>query len=373
MNSIIFPLLFTTVFALFSFYISRRFIKKLFLPKKVRTLLHIFLLINFVGIIVYMFSRYSISLPTYVNYFSSLSIGIIFLLFLSTIFYELFKLLIHLTPRDESRRDFFRKTVDAASLSLAAGVATKATYGAKEISLEKVDVLIKDLKKEYSIVQISDVHIGGLIDKEFIVSMVKQINILQGDIVVITGDLIDTKLEFIQEAVNELKNIQSKYGTYFIVGNHEYFHGVKDIIHYIGGLNIKVLENENVYIGEKHSGFYLAGVYDIIGYRAKYYEPDLNKALEGIQDTPTVLLAHQPKFVQEVDNRVDLVLSGHTHGGQIFPFNYLVKIVQPYISGLHQHDFRTQIYVNKGTGFWGPPMRLGASAEITKLTLKTSS
>ena len=372
MQFIIFSTIFTSVFALFSFYISRRFIKKLTINTSIKKFLNIFLLINFFGVLVYMLGRYSISLPTYINYFSSLSIGMIFLLFLSAVFFDVFQLLITATPMNENRRKFFRKTLDAGSLTLAVGVTTTAAYGAKEISLEKIDVKIKNLKKEYSIVQLSDVHIGGLIDKDFITSMVKQVNVLDTDIVVITGDLIDTKLSYIKEAVNELMNLKSKYGTYFIVGNHEYFHGVKEIITYMNSIGIKVLENENVYIGEKEEGFYLAGVYDIIGYRASYYEPDLKKALEGIENAPTVLLAHQPKFIHEVDNQVDLVLSGHTHGGQIFPFNYLVKIVQPYVRGLHQHDSRTQIYVNKGTGFWGPPMRLGSSAEITKISLKKS-
>ena len=173
----------------------------------------------------------------------------------------------------------------------------------------------------------------------------------------------------IENNLNELKNIKSQYGTYFIVGNHEYFHGARDIMDYLMSINIHVLENSNYYIGEKDIGFNLAGVYDIFGYKANYLKPDINKALIGTSNSPTVLLAHQPKFIDEVVN-VDLVLSGHTHGGQIFPFNYLVKLAQPYIKGLHQHNEHTQIYVNKGTGFWGPPMRLGATAEITKIQLK---
>jgi predicted MPP superfamily phosphohydrolase len=168
-----------------------------------------------------------------------------------------------------------------------------------------------------------------------------------------------------------MKNIQSKYGTYFIVGNHEYFHGVKPIIDYVNSLGIKTLENENIYIGEKDKGFYLCGVYDWFGNKYGSYQPDINKALENTTNQPTILLAHQPKYITQLETTkgIDLVLCGHTHGGQIFPFNFLVKLQQPYIKGLHTHNEFTQVYVNKGTGFWGPPMRLGASSEITILKL----
>ena len=194
---------------------------------------------------------------------------------------------------------------------------------------------------------------------------------LNADSVVITGDLVDTKLEYAIPALNELKNIQSKYGTYFIVGNHEYFHGVKPIIDYVNSLGIKTLENENIYIGEKDKGFYLCGVYDWFGNKYGSYQRDINKALENTSNQPTILLAHQPKYITQVETTkgIDLVLCGHTHGGQIFPFNFLVKLQQPYIKGLHTHNEFTQVYVNKGTGFWGPPMRLGASSEITILKL----
>jgi predicted MPP superfamily phosphohydrolase len=108
-----------------------------------------------------------------------------------------------------------------------------------------------------------------------------------------------------------------------------------------------------------------------MGNRYGAYEPNIEDALVNTQDEPTVLLAHQPKYIEDLETTegIDLILSGHTHGGQIFPFNYLVKLQQPYVRGLHKHNEFTQVYVNKGTGFWGPPMRLGASSEITLLKL----
>lgn len=369
MRFLIFASIFLGVFALLSWIISKRFIAKLDFKPKTKKYFNAFLILNFIGIIGYMLCRYYISVPNEIYFLFSLPIGVIFLLFITTLFYELSHLFIRKIPLNSDRRAFFKRSLDISSVALASSVSAKAAYNAKNTQIEKVDVYIKKLQKEYTIAQLSDVHIGGLIEKDFIQNMVQTVNNLKPDVVVITGDLIDTDLNYVTKVVDELQYLKSTYGTFFIVGNHEYFHGARGIMDYLSSLGIHVLENSNHYIGEATQGFNLAGVYDIFGYRINDMQPDLNKALIGTQGSPTVLLAHQPKYIEEVVN-VDLVLSGHTHGGQIFPFNYLVKLAQPYVKGLHQHNEQTQIYVNKGTGFWGPPMRLGASAEITLLTLK---
>ena len=227
------------------------------------------------------------------------------------------------------------------------------------------------MKQSYKIVQLSDIHIGGLIDEKFINDIVNKVNNLKPDLVVITGDLIDIKISSAKKALEKFTKLQSTYGTYFIVGNHEYFHGIEEIVATVKSLGITVLENENVYIGEKDKGFNLVGVYDVFGYRINKFMPDIQKALQNKErNSPTILLAHQPKFIDEVKEGVDLMLSGHTHGGQLYPFRFLVQIVQPYIEGLHQHNENLQIYVNKGTGFWGPPMRLGATSEITEIVIQ---
>lgn len=273
-------------------------------------------------------------------------------------------------PMEPQRRNFFKKGLDIGALGVAFSVSAKATYNARIVELEAVHVKIKNLAKPYTVVQLSDIHIGGLINQTFIKNIVNRVNALNPDLVVITGDLVDVKLSQAQKALEALGGLESTYGTYFIVGNHEYFHGIEEIIAHVKALGIKVLENENLYIGEAGEGFNLAGVYDVFGYRTNHYQPDIYQALQGIdQDVPIVLLAHQPRFVEEADGKVDLMLSGHTHGGQLYPFQALVKLQQPYVSGLHRHSSRTQVYVNKGTGFWGPPMRLGASSEITHITL----
>lgn len=372
MRFIIFSTIFIAVFALMSLYISKRFINKLHFKKVYKNYLNYFLIINLIGVFCYfLFRRYPL-IPNEIYFLLSIPIGLIFLLFSTTIIYDLSSLLVNKSVKDSSRREFLKKTLDFSAVAVAAGINTKAIYNAKHTELEKVAVKLKNLKQKYNIVQISDVHIGGLIDKKFIASMVTKINSLNTDAIVITGDLVDTNLKFAKPALEQLKYLNSKYGTYFIVGNHEYFHGVDKIISYLKTLNITVLENSNVYIGEKNSGFNLAGVYDRFGEKFGSFKPDIKASLEKIdKNSPTILLAHQPKYIEEIKDtsNIDLVLSGHTHGGQIVPFNLLVKLQQPYIKGLHQHNKNTQIYVNKGTGFWGPPMRLGASSEITYINL----
>ena len=372
MNFLIFFSIFIFVFSLQTFIIKKRLINKLDFTLKTKKYLTIILYINLLGAIAYPFARYYPVVPNWLYFLLSLPIGLIFLTFIVALIHDIANVTMKKTSINKKRRDFFKKSLDIGAISLVGSVNAKAMYNAKTIELEEVDVKIKNLKQEYKIVQLSDIHIGGLIDKEFIKTLVKRVNVLKPDVVVITGDLVDTKLEFATAALDELKNLESNFGTFFIVGNHEYFHGVEPIISYVNNLNITVLENENIYIGEKNKGFYLAGVYDMFGFRYGDFEPDINSALENTTNHPTVLLAHQPRYINELENtkEIDLILCGHTHGGQIFPFNFLVKLQQPYVKGLNIHNQHTQVYVNKGTGFWGPPMRLGASSEITLLKLQ---
>ncbi|MBS4068462.1 MAG: metallophosphoesterase [Sulfurimonas sp.] len=369
MNNLLFFSAFLGVFILLNMYISKRLVKKLDISDKAKLYLHIFLFLNLIGIVFYMLSRYYVDIPSWLYFLFSIPIGILFLLFCTAIVYDMSRVLLSFAPISDSRRVFLKKTLDISSFAVASTLMARSLYEAKFVKLEKVDIKIKNLKEPYKIAQISDLHIGGLINRDFVREMVERINILNPDIVVITGDLIDIDILRAMDTVDELAKLKSKFGTYYVVGNHEYFHGVEKIITAVKSLGIRVLENENVYVGENERGFNLAGVYDIMGYRTKTHMPSLVKALKDKKDSPTLLLAHQPKFIQEVDGGVDLMLSGHTHGGQIYPFRFLVALQQPYVSGLHKYNEELQIYVNKGTGFWGPPMRLGSSSEITLISL----
>ena len=370
MNYVLFFTAFIGVFILLNMYISKRLVSKLDITQQTKRYFRIFLIINLVGILCYMMARYYVDTPSWLYFLFSVPIGVLFLLFWSAVVYDISRVLLSFAPISDSRRAFFKKSLDVSSIAAAATLTLKSIHNAKFVEIQKVEVNIKNLKEPYKIVQLSDIHIGGLIDKSFIEDIVQKANAIDPDIVVITGDLIDVDVLSAQETLNVLKKLNSRFGTHYVVGNHEYFHNIESIIESMKSLGIRVLENENVYIGEAGRGFNLAGVYDIFGYRAKKYMPNLQKALKNTQESPTILLAHQPRFIYEVSGGVDLMLSGHTHGGQLYPFKFLVQLQQPYVSGLHRHNEELQIYVNKGTGFWGPPMRLGASSEISEIVIK---
>jgi predicted MPP superfamily phosphohydrolase len=227
-----------------------------------------------------------------------------------------------------------------------------------------------------TLIQLTDLHIGPTIGRESLAALVATTNAVNPDIVAITGDLVDGSVEDLRESVAPLGDLSAKYGVYFVTGNHEYFSGATAWVAELGRLGIRVLRNERVTIGQGADAFHLAGVDDrsAARYPADGHREDLEKAL-GNRDPQraVVLLAHQPRTVLDAAlYGVDLQISGHTHGGQIWPFGALVRLQQRFLAGLGRHK-DTLIYVSRGTGYWGPPMRLAAPAEITQLVLRAGS
>jgi predicted MPP superfamily phosphohydrolase len=179
---------------------------------------------------------------------------------------------------------------------------------------------------------------------------------------------VDGSVEQLARLVAPLAELRATDGVFFVTGNHEYYSGADDWIAHLAGLGIRVLRNERIAIRD---AFDLAGVDDASAHRMLAgHGQDVDKALEGRDPSrAVVLLAHQPKAVKDAARAdVDLQLSGHVHGGQMVPFNWLVRLDQPFISGLHLVG-RTWIYVSTGTGYWGPPMRVGPGAELTRIEL----
>ena len=302
--------------------------------------------------------------------------GLVVLLFFLTLGSEVLRMgsgalrLAGLIPDDPERRVFFSRVL-AGGVALT-GVALGG-YGVAvargKVGVKKVAVALKRFPKEldgFKLVQISDVHIGPTLGRAWLADIVESINALEPDLVAITGDLVDGSVAELAEHVAPLADLKAKHGVYFVTGNHEYYAGVEAWIAHLPKLGVRVLRNERVEIGDGNGAtFDLAGVDD---YRAR---PDLSRALEGRDpEREVVLLAHQPKQAPEAAKAgVGLQLSGHTHGGQIFPWMFFVKLDQPFVAGLDRlGDF--QIYTSSGTGYWGPPMRVGAPPEISLIELR---
>lgn len=223
----------------------------------------------------------------------------------------------------------------------------------------------------FRIVQISDIHIGPILDRRFAAHLVERVNALSPDLVAVTGDLVDGSARHLAEEVAPFAGLHGRHGVFFVTGNHDHLSHAPSWVDTVERLGMRVLRNERVRIGTDAAGFDLVGVDDHHGHLIGGGAEDLDAALAGRDpETPAVLLAHDPSTFRRARREpIDLQLSGHTHGGQVWPFRYLVRLVIPWVAGSYR-DGRAQLYVSRGTGFWGPPMRLFAPAEITEITLR---
>ena len=286
--------------------------------------------------------------------------------------------------------------VTAEAVPLLALLATAIGFlnARRTPALVRVDVPIKSLPSAlhgFTVAQISDIHIGPTIKGEWLQRIVDKVNTVQADMVAITGDLVDGRVGDLATQVAPLAGLASRHGTFFVTGNHEYYSGAHAWIDELRRLGLTVLMNEHVVLhhgcaprnganpfreaqddSQVMAPLVLAGVTD---YSAHHFDPshksDPQAALEGAPPSASVrmLLAHQPRSAEAASKAgFDLQLSGHTHGGQFFPWNFFVRFQQPFTAGLHKlHEL--WVYTSRGTGYWGPPKRFGAPSEITVLRL----
>jgi uncharacterized protein len=245
----------------------------------------------------------------------------------------------------------------------------------------RVDVPIKNLPAAlhgFSVVQISDVHVGPTIRQHYLRRIVNKVNALGADVVAITGDLVDGKVSELARHVAPLVELQSRHGTFFVTGNHEYYSGAHAWIVELRRLGLTVLMNEHVVLrhgellkADSSAELILAGVTDFSAHHFdEAHRSDPAAALRGApRNAVRILLAHQPRSAVAAEQAgFDLQLSGHTHGGQFWPWNLFVRFQQPFTSGLRQLQ-NLWVYTSRGTGYWGPPKRFGAPSEITFLRL----
>lgn len=280
-----------------------------------------------------------------------------------------------MTSVDGGRREFLAQLLAGGAGAIGLALSSWGVWSAvRPVEVKRVPVRLRKLPASMNglrLVQLSDVHVGLTIGRDFVEDVVRKVNALQPDIVAITGDLIDGSVEDLGNAVAPLGDIRASLGTYFVTGNHEYYSGADSWLGFLQSIGIQALRNERVELVKNGETIHLAGVDDWTAHQfGNGHGADVPRALEGRDTTkPVVLLAHQPvQFGEAREHGVDLQISGHTHGGQIFPFGVLTRLVQPFLSGLHRRG-DSQIYVSSGTGYWGPPMRIAAPAEITLLEL----
>lgn len=283
-------------------------------------------------------------------------------------------------PLTGERRRFLRQTINLASAAVAVGLGVwSVAHARRGLRVRRLAITLDRLPAKLSgttIVQICDLHLGPTLGRDFVEEVVKTCNGLAPDVVAIVGDLVDHPVAELRDVVAPLAELRTRYGAYFVTGNHEYYisrqggDGAEEWMAELERLGVRALRNQRVSIGERPEESYdLAGVEDWSA-RGAGHRMDLSRALVGRDaGRELVLLAHQPRAIfQAARQGVGLQLSGHTHGGQIWPWRYLVYLQQPYVAGLARHG-SCQIYVSDGTGYWGPPMRLGTSGEVTHITL----
>ena len=262
------------------------------------------------------------------------------------------------------------RAVSLTILAAAGGLSLVGWMQARCPRVRRVDVAVDDLPTElegYRIAQISDVHVGPTIRRRFVQELVEKTNALDADMIAITGDLVDGHVDDLRDEVAPLRDLRARDGVFYVTGNHEYYWGASEWIPALEDLGLVFLKNAHRKIERGNARLAIAGVTDPVGRDA--HKQDLDAALRGTEGLITVLLSHRPQTAKAAAARgVHLQLSGHTHGGQFFPWNLMIKRFQPVVAGLHRVG-RTWLYVNRGTGYWGPPSRLAVGGEITVIRL----
>jgi predicted MPP superfamily phosphohydrolase len=267
----------------------------------------------------------------------------------------------------------------ATAWAAVAGAATATVLGAwnarRTAAVVRVDVPVPGLPAAlhgFTIAQISDIHVGPTIRGGYLQAIVDRVNRLEADMVAVTGDLVDGSVSELARHVAPLAALRSRHGTFFVTGNHEYYSGAQAWIAELRRLDVRVLLNEHVVLRHEGNEVVVAGVTDHgahhfdIGHRS---DPRASILGAPIGAALRLLLAHQPRSaLAAVGLGFHLQLSGHTHGGQFWPWNLFVRLQQPFTAGLHRlRDL--WIYTSRGTGYWGPPKRIGAPSEITHLRM----
>lgn len=364
----------TSVSGLLHFYVWWRLVRRPQLPRRAYWILTALVVVMWLSIPLTTSAR--LWAPTFASAFSWIAMPWMAFVGLSVI-----ALLALEIPRrvavkvDPSRRAFLARVTGGTAAVVAGASVVRGVASARgEHEVVDVEVTLPNLPKHldgFSIVQLSDLHTGLTIDRDFVQRVVDRANALSPDLIALTGDLVDGPVADIRDDVAPLAQLRAKHGVFAITGNHEYYAGVEPWVAEITRLGARYLRFDVVTIAD---GFDLAGV-DDHNAPTKREQWNAFRQLMKSRDRsrPLILLAHQPRQVQRaIQWGVDLQLSGHTHGGQVWPWHYIVRMQQGgYLAGRYQVK-DTQLYVSRGCGYWGPPVRLLAPLEITRVILRAA-
>ena len=344
-------------------------------------LLIVFLLFYFLPIITFVlyFNKIENNVTRIIAWFGYTGLGTVSLLFFIQISVDLLSIIKsifikknHFNPH---RRAFIQLSVKGIIGGLGAIGTVWGLYNAvKTPIIKKVQIPIQNLPKELEnirMAQITDLHVSTMITDKYVEKVSQTLYNMNPDILFFTGDAADGSVESLGRHMKTLGEIKPKYGKYFVTGNHEYYSDMNGWLRLIENLGFKILINESQIININNSTIMITGIPDRGGkHFSSFHKTNMEKAVGGMPECDVkILLAHQPKDVEyAVKYNFDLQLSGHTHGGQYFPFSLLVQMAHPFLKGLHKRG-NTWVYINQGTGYWGPPLRIGTEPEITEMTL----
>jgi len=276
---------------------------------------------------------------------------------------------------DPGRRELLRRASAVGVLGAGGALIVEGLVeAARPPLIERVRVPIENLPaalRGFRLVQLSDTHLGPTLGRAFLADAVRRANELRPDVIAFTGDLADGFVANMRDEVAPLRDLRARHGVYFVTGNHEYYWRPDEWIPFVRELGLEVLENEHRLLDVGGATLALGGVPDAGESRRANRESDAVRAFAGAGRADVkILLAHRPESLYSAQRAgVDLQVCGHTHGGQVFPMNLLVHLAHPIVAGLGRFD-RTWVYVNRGTAYWGPPLRTGGAGEITLVELE---
>lgn len=376
----VFVTIVTAILSLASFYIGSRFITRFEWAQNHKGIIWfgiaLFILLQLLGPLLYRMWPTPENQFFILHWLTYVTLGIFGCLFFYTVVADLFFWIVGWFTdgaQDAERRTFLG--VAAVSAATAGVGLVQALQGPKVF---EVDVPVKNLPPDlegFKIAQVSDLHVGPTIGKGYAADVARITNSLAPDVIALTGDMCDGLVESLKDSMAPLSTLTAKHGIFYCTGNHEYYWGANEWVKHFEGMGFTPLLNAHRVLTIGSAQLVVGGVTDLQGGRfSPDHASDPAKAFAGAPqggNAVRILLAHQPGSFQAAEpHGVALQLSGHTHAGQFFPWTLAVRLVHRYWVGLNRHSDTFHVYVNRGTGYWGPPIRFLVPAEITLLRLK---